>query len=242
MNTPTVYVICDNNCKYESLTKEQILTAITQAIESGTVGDINTGFVTTIKTITGAPLRFFVGSQAEYAELSTEDRENLFAIITNDTEKESIEKVLKDLDKRLTSWEQAFEVPPSCIMRNKNEEMHNGAKGGIMVYAPTEGLFVVPTWKATGHNICFGLVYWDGSTSTSTAVSRAYTVDGVKYRYLVNIEPTGVTVTANGGTYTEGIAKVRQINQTTGEISDLTISDTDIEVRYITDYYYHYVE
>ena len=88
MATPNVYVICDNNCKYEGMTKEQILAAIAQAIETGTVGDCDTGFITTIKTINGQPLRFFVGEQSEYEALT--DKENLFAIITNDTTKESI--------------------------------------------------------------------------------------------------------------------------------------------------------
>lgn len=89
-NTPTVYVFCNNNCKYEGLTKEQIFTAIMQAVNEGTIGDIDTGFVTTIKTINGSPLKFFVGTQAEYEALTEEQREGLYAIITNDTTAASI--------------------------------------------------------------------------------------------------------------------------------------------------------
>lgn len=239
MSTPSVYVICDNNCKYEGMTKEQILTAIAQAVESGTVGNIDVGFITTIKTITGTPLQFFVGKQAAYEKLTAEQKHNLFAIITDDASKENIEKALADLDNRLTSWEQTFDV--SCLMRNKNEEMHNGGHNGIKIYAPTEGLFIVPTWKATGHNICFGLVYWDGKTSTSTAATKLYNYEGANYRYLITIEPTGETVASpRGGYYNEGWLKVKQVNETTGAQSDITITDTEIEVRYITEHYYHY--
>lgn len=90
MATPTVYVICDQNCKFEGMTKEQILTAIAQAVESGEITDVDAGFVTTLKTINGQPLKFFVGEQSEYETLTAEDKENLFAIITNDTTKEGL--------------------------------------------------------------------------------------------------------------------------------------------------------
>lgn len=95
--TPTVYVICDQNCKFEGMTKEQILTAIAQAVETGTIGDLDTGFITTIKTINGTPLKFFVGEQAEYDALTAEEKEGLFAIITNDATKAGLLEAIKDL-------------------------------------------------------------------------------------------------------------------------------------------------
>lgn len=101
METPIVYVICDKNCKFEGMTKEQIYTAILQAVNNGTIGDIDAGFVTTIKTINGLPLKFFVGEQAAYDELTAEDKENLFAIITNDTTKEGIIQAITNLRSEL---------------------------------------------------------------------------------------------------------------------------------------------
>lgn len=97
MATPNVYVFCDQNCKYEGMTKEQILAAIVQAVNEGTIGDVDTGFIQTVKTINGLPLRFFVGTQAAYDELTDEDKQDLFAIITNDTTKEGIVGTLKSL-------------------------------------------------------------------------------------------------------------------------------------------------
>lgn len=109
MSTPTVYVICDQNCKFEGMTKEQILTAIAQAVASGEIKDVDTGFVTTIKTITGTPLKFFVGEQATYDALSEEEKRNLFAIITNDTTKEGIltalDNLRTDLDQVVDNFE-----------------------------------------------------------------------------------------------------------------------------------------
>lgn len=97
------FVLCEQNCKFEGMTKEQILTAISQAVATGSVGNCDTGFVQTIKTINGQPLRFFVGTQAEYESLSASDKENLFAIITNDTSLEGIEEAIRSLQSNVTS-------------------------------------------------------------------------------------------------------------------------------------------
>jgi hypothetical protein len=91
------YVICDIGCKFESMTKEQILTAIMQAVKEGTIGDIDTGFITTIKTINGHGLKFFIGPQSEFESLSEDERQDLFPIITNDTTIESINAAIEVL-------------------------------------------------------------------------------------------------------------------------------------------------
>ena len=97
MATPKVYVFCDQNCKFEGMTKEQILTAIVQAVSEGTIGDIDTGFITTIKTINGLPLKFFVGEQSAYDELTADEKNNLFAIITNDKTKAELLLALEEV-------------------------------------------------------------------------------------------------------------------------------------------------
>lgn len=107
-NTPKVYVICDQNCKFEGMTKEQIYAAIVQAVNEGTIGDIDAGFITTIKTINGLPLRFFVGEQSAYDELTADQKQGLFAIITNDTTKASIDKIVEDLSNLTIGMEQSF--------------------------------------------------------------------------------------------------------------------------------------
>lgn len=96
MATP-VYAFCENNCRYETMRKEEIFSAIAQAIETGTVGECDTGFITTIKTVNGVGLRFFVGTQSEYNALSAETKKNLFALITNDTTKDGLLRALEEL-------------------------------------------------------------------------------------------------------------------------------------------------
>lgn len=128
MATPTVYVLCNQNCKYEGMTKEQILAAITQAITSGSIGDVDTGFITTIKTINGTALRFFVGTQEEYNALSTEDKNGVFAIISNDATKEGLLTAIASLEERAESIEEfrneiskgTYAVPKAIIAQSAN--------------------------------------------------------------------------------------------------------------------------
>lgn len=53
--------------------------------------------VSTIDTINGGRLHFFVGTQTEYESLTAEEKENLFAIITDDKIKDEIFLTLETL-------------------------------------------------------------------------------------------------------------------------------------------------
>ena len=127
MTTPTVYVICDQNCKFEGMTKEQILTAIAQAVESGEIRDVDTGFVTTIRTITGTPLKFFVGEQAVHDALTEEQKKNLFAIITNDTTKEGLLAAIAELQESKMNFERVMEGE-TAVPKAKKALVMSGCK------------------------------------------------------------------------------------------------------------------
>ena len=64
------YCFCGSNCKYETMTKEQILAAITQAAETGTIGDVDAGFITKVKeNNAGGYVTFWTGTQAQFNAL-----------------------------------------------------------------------------------------------------------------------------------------------------------------------------
>lgn len=138
-DTPTVYVICDNNCKYEGLTKEQIYAAIIQAIETGSIGNCDTGFITTIKTINDIPLRFFVGSQAEYDALTTEEKANLFAIINEDATKDELLKTIANLKDGTESVQHANEAEHAAnadlakMLKDCKEATYDENNGGFII-------------------------------------------------------------------------------------------------------------
>ena len=86
------YCFCGSNCKYETMTKEQILAAITQAVETGKIHDVDTGFVTKVKeTNGGKAVTFWVGTQAQYNAIENKEL-NCMYIITDDTKFEDLEK------------------------------------------------------------------------------------------------------------------------------------------------------
>ena len=88
------YCFCGSNCRYETMTKEQILAAIAQAVQTGKVGDCDTGFITKVKETNGGRyVTFWVGTQAEYNALATKEL-NCMYIITDDDQQGSLGKAL----------------------------------------------------------------------------------------------------------------------------------------------------
>lgn len=108
MSERNYWVYCDDHCKFPAMTKEQTLAAIAQAVSTGEIKDVDAGFISKLKTINGTMLRFFVGTQAEYEALPSEDKNNLFAIITNDTTKVGIETAIETLQNELTELSNAI--------------------------------------------------------------------------------------------------------------------------------------
>lgn len=88
------YVICDDDSKHEGMTKEQILEAIAQAIETGKIGNCDTGFVTKLKEMnSGSAVTIWVGTQAQYNAIENK-AQNCLYIITDDTTGADIEKAI----------------------------------------------------------------------------------------------------------------------------------------------------
>lgn len=99
MSERKYFCFCDSNCKFETMTKEQIIAAITQMMETGSVGNVDTGFVTTIKEQNaGTALTFWVGTTAQYNAIPEEERaKNCLYITTDDTTKEDFEKRVAEI-------------------------------------------------------------------------------------------------------------------------------------------------
>lgn len=89
MTEKKYYVFCGSNCRYESMTKEQILTAIENMATSGDIGDVDAGFITRIKDQNnGIPVKIWVGTQAQYNALKEKNDDTLY--ITDDSDEMSV--------------------------------------------------------------------------------------------------------------------------------------------------------
>ena len=103
-----VYVFSGDNCKYESMTKEQILAAIQQAVSTHEITDVDTGFVTKIKERNqNKQLQFWVGKQSEYEAIPTKD-ENTFYIVTDDSSFDDIADAVNQMQADVGSMQTAF--------------------------------------------------------------------------------------------------------------------------------------
>lgn len=170
MATPTVYVICGNNCRYEGMTKEQILTAIMQAVKEGEIRDVDAGFVTTINTINGKPLKFFYGPQAEYDALTAEQKAGLFALITNDTTKEGLLEAIARLEGRTDILETI-----TADLKGRTADLEDRTKELL----PLNDLYNVSKLPSAGYYVGhiddgkayfdIPLFYWAGFAKTCTA-------------------------------------------------------------------------
>ena len=105
------YARCEKGCLFETMTKEQIISAIAQAMETGSIQDVDTGFITTVKELnSGAGLKFWFGTTAEYNALTEKDA-NCFYIKTDDTTATDTENAIKELREMIessnTAWTQA---------------------------------------------------------------------------------------------------------------------------------------
>ena len=71
MSDKTYYVICADDCKYESMTKEQILTAIEQSLEQGYVSDPDSAVFSKFKEINAnVTSQLWIGTEAEFNAIS----------------------------------------------------------------------------------------------------------------------------------------------------------------------------
>lgn len=79
-----VYILDAAANRYEGMTKEQIIVAITQAVNDGTISNIDAGFITKIQEMNKQRvLKWWVGTQAEFNALETKDADTLY-IFTDD--------------------------------------------------------------------------------------------------------------------------------------------------------------
>lgn len=150
-----VYVFCGANCRYEGMTKEQIYTAIMQAVNEGKISNIDAGFITTIKTINNNSIKFFYGTQAEYNALSESQKKNLHAIITDDSTIDGLTKAIEELKGDIES----IYIRKLDMFSAPIESTH--LTGGVGYYY----IHLKQAGAESGKDGCYitstGLVYWD---------------------------------------------------------------------------------
>lgn len=102
MSERTYYVICEDNCRFESMTKEQIIAAIAEATGTTPTG-IDEAFITKIKEQNhNNALKFWVGTQAEYNALTEYDPDTFYFTSDSSTLQLMQEKI-DEIDEEMTT-------------------------------------------------------------------------------------------------------------------------------------------
>ena len=215
MSTPKVYVYCDQNCKREGMTKEQILAAITQAVESHEISDVDTGFVTTLKTVNGTYIQLFLGTQAEWQAFPNDQKTNVFAVITDDAMGTDLLSDVAALQQAVADFLDGDLYVKNSInaTRATNSENIKAFDGTFksLAAALLEMVYPVGSIKMTETNInpstYLGgtwVLYKSASGSGSKAVSgktgTSYTAQGYSVSGTVNLGKGLTNVTITKGT------------------------------------------
>ena len=117
------YCFCSSNCKYETMTKEQILAAIEQAVEDGEIRDVDTGFVTRVQELHAAKaLTFWIGTMAAYNAIETPETNCLY-IITDDTQEDDLNNTMGSLMRDVVELQEQYGT-----LAGKMEEIKNAAQ------------------------------------------------------------------------------------------------------------------
>ena len=79
------YVLCDSNCRFPAMTKEQTLAAIAEATGNAVSG-VDDAFITKIQEKNASKnLKFWVGTMAQFNEIETKEEDTLYIVTDLDT-------------------------------------------------------------------------------------------------------------------------------------------------------------
>lgn len=144
LDEKNVYALDAGKNSWLTMTKEQILTAITQAINEGTIENIDAGFVTKIQEMNDqGVLQFWVGTTAEFNSLETK-QENTLYLLTDDSTVTDIENALDDIELTISQTAAALKndiTDGTIVAKTAQYAVQAGRLSGNRVYNATIGSF-----------------------------------------------------------------------------------------------------
>ena len=101
LDETNVYALDEGKNSWLTMSKEQILTAIMQAVNEGTIGNIDAGFVTKLQEMNNQNVvKFWLGTMTQFEALTEKD-ENTLYIFTDDPTLDDIESNFDDVNKKI---------------------------------------------------------------------------------------------------------------------------------------------
>lgn len=178
------YVICDDNCKFEGMTKEQIIAAIVEATGSMPENPDDAFISKILELNKNSNLRFWLGTTAEYNALvagGTLESDCMY-IITDDTFGEDVDAAISQLSNDITALSETV-------------EKLNYKSNGWVNFKDKDNVSI-GTFYTVGYTAFFNLnykVYGDGEGGNKT-IDLPFTLDlGEEYINIPCIYHDGIT-------------------------------------------------
>lgn len=185
MSERNFYCIDEDNCKFPTMTKEQIYDLLDETIESGHLPtDYQSGgFVTHIKEKNrNTDLSFWVGTQAEYNALDPKPK-NTFCIISDDTSRDEIVSRIDELMKLSDSLKAAIEGLKAAIEGLKTYKMFMLEQDSTYKYLTIEDIDYMHLNDGYGEYIVYA---YNSTISAKAVVMTSLGTDGYEEKIEIN--------------------------------------------------------
>lgn len=170
LDEKNVYAQDSGKNNFLTMTREQILTAITQAVNEGTIGDIDAGFVTKIQEMNNqGVVKLWVGTSSEFTAIAAKD-ENTLYLLTDDTTVDDIEQAFKNIEEGIS--------PVGNAQKINGIELKYDENGVLKI-----GDIIIPQKKLLSDTV------QEIGTSGKTIYSSDGSILGKSFE--INIMPTG---------------------------------------------------
>ena len=189
------YCIRDDNCKFPSMTSEQILAAIAEATGS-TPRSVDNAFVTKLKEMnSGGNLTVWIGTSAEYAALVGNSAlvPNRLYITTDDTFESGVTEAIEELRSQIAALS-AFLISGDWVQIKRYKQVNSPEKTVIGSYKLVGNMYTV----SLQYNPAEFDSYSSGRESCPLPISLDIPLEGVTVPVLVS-KGDGVTVSYSVG-------------------------------------------
>ena len=144
MSERNYYCISEDNCKFPSMTSEQILAAIAEAT-GNTPRSVDNAFVTKLKEMnSGGNLTVWIGTSAEYAAIVAADAlvPNRLYITTDDTFESGVNEAIEELRSQIAALS-AFLISGDWVQIKRYKQLTSPEKTVIGSYKLVGNMYTV---------------------------------------------------------------------------------------------------
>ena len=223
MSERSYYCISDDNCKFPSMTSEQILAAIAQAT-GNTPQNVDNAFVTKLKEMnSGGDLTVWIGTSAEYAAIVAADAlvPNRLYITTDDTFESGVTEAIEELRSQIAALS-AFLISGDWVQIKRYKQVTSHEKTVIGSYKLVGNMYTVSLQYnpaefdsySSGHESCPLPISLDIPTEAITVPVLVSKGDGSTVSYsmgeaVINKNSVDIYgIAGSGATQLQGIGVV----------------------------------